>query len=261
VRVRALSSNPTEPPPAAIAVAAAVAAGSASLRTGAVAPLLPFPPRAATRATTNPEGAIRTADLDAWEDTALIRHVREVPGEASVALDALFRRHHRRVAAWCLRWCRGRDHDAADLAQEVFLRAQEKLAGFRFESSFTTWLYLVTRTVALNRADAARRRPAESLEEHEIDPIDPALPADEVAARDQQVARLRAAIAAALDPAEAKVLRLHYHDGLTLPEIDLRLGLTNKSGAKAFLVAAKRKLQRHFATHATAGVQPVEEDA
>lgn len=260
MRVRALSSSPTAPPPATATVVAA-AVGSASLRSGAVAPLLPFSPRGAARATTNREGAIRTADLDAWEDTALIRHAREVPGEASVALDALFRRHHRRVAAWCLRWCRGRDHDAADLAQEVFLRAHEKLAGFRFESSFTTWLYLVTRTVALNRADAARRRPAESLEEHEIDPVDPAPAADEIAARDQQVARLRAAIAAALDPAEAKVLRLHYHDGLTLPEIDRHLGLTNKSGAKAFLVSAKRKLQRHFATHAAAGTPLAEEEA
>jgi RNA polymerase sigma-70 factor (ECF subfamily) len=260
VRARALRSTvPETPPPAA--AGAEPGTGSASLGAGAVAPLLPFAPRTAGRATTDREGAIRTADFEPWEDGALIRHAREVPGEAPAALDVLFRRHHRRVAAWCLRWCRGRGHDAADLAQEVFLRAQEKLAGFRFESSFTTWLYLVTRTVALNRADAARRRPAESLEEHEIDPVDPAPPADEAAARDQQVARLRAAIAAALDPVEAKVLRLHYHDGLTLPEIDRRLGLTNKSGAKAFLVSAKRKLQRHFATTAPATAPLAEEDA
>lgn len=258
VRARPLPVSPPDPSATAIP---AVTAASASLGARSVAPLLPFAPRAAEHRTPTREGAIRTADFEPWEDEALIRHAREVPGEASQALDVLFRRHHRRVAAWCLRWCRGREHDAADLAQEVFLRAQEKLAGFRFESSFTTWIYLVTRTVALNRADSARRRPAESLEDHAIDPVDPALPADEVAARDQQVARLRAAIAAALEPTEATVLRLHYHDGLTLPEIDRRLGLTNKSGAKAFLVSAKRKLQRHFATHATAGVPLAEEEA
>src|SRR5690606_28183879 len=155
VRVRALTPAPAGPQPVVAEPAATAASGSASLPSGAVAPRLPFPARAAARATTDRGGAIRTADRDAWAGTALIGHAREVPAEAPVALDALFRRHHRRVAAWCLRWCRGRDHDAADLAQEVFLRAHEKLAGFRFESSFTTWLYLVTRTVALNRADAA----------------------------------------------------------------------------------------------------------
>lgn len=198
-------------------------------------------------------GQIAAQDLERLDDADLIRRARELPDRAAASLDVLFRRHHRRVAAWCLRWCNGRSEDAADLSQEVFLRAQEKLDGFRFQSAFTTWLYLVTRTVALNRADAARRRPADSLEEKEIDPVDPTTPADEAAARDQQVARLRLAIAQVLDPTEARVVHLHFHDELTLPAIDQLLGLTNKSGARAYLVSAKRKLQRHFIAPPDAG--------
>ena len=38
----------------------------------------------------------------------------------------------------------GRREDAADVAQEVCLRLADKLAGFRGESSFTTWLYRIT---------------------------------------------------------------------------------------------------------------------
>lgn len=194
-------------------------------------------------------------ELEGWDDAALVRAAlrdRERPTDGSDAsapeLDVLFRRHHRRVAAWCLRWTGGRSEEAADLAQEVFLRAQQKLAGFRFESAFTTWLYLVTRTVALNRADAARRRPSRSLEEIAVDPPDPGPPADEVAAREQLAGRLRAAIATVLEPLEAQVLHLHFGEGRTLPAIDRLLGLENRSGAKAYLVAAQRKLRRHFGT-------------
>jgi len=204
---------------------------------------------------------VATSELDGWSDEALIRSVQGDPETAPRCLDALFRRHHRRVAAWSLRWCHGRAEDAADLAQEVFLRAQEKLPGFRFQSAFTTWLYLVTRTVALNRADAARRRPADSLEEKQLDPVDPATPVDETVARDQQVALLRRAIGAALEPLEARILHLHFTEGLTLAAIDGLLGLDNKSGAKAYIVSARRKLRRHFEGGARLAGAGAEEDA
>jgi len=41
------------------------------------------------------------------------------------------------------KWC-GRREDAEDIAQEVFVKLPEKLAGFRFESSFSSWLYRLT---------------------------------------------------------------------------------------------------------------------
>jgi RNA polymerase sigma factor (sigma-70 family) len=202
-----------------------------------------------------------TADrLEERGDEELIRSAQSDPDEAPHCLDVLFRRHQRRVAAWCLRWTRGRTEDAADLAQEVFLRAQEKLPGFRFQSAFTTWLYLVTRTVALNRADAARRRPADSLEQLELDPVDPAPRVDEEVAHDQQVALLREAVAAVLEPLEARVLHLHFTVGLTLAAIDDLLGLDNKSGAKAYVVAAKRKLRRHFERGGGPAAARLEED-
>lgn len=185
------------------------------------------------------------APLDHRPDDELIRGAL-AGDEQELCLDTLFRRHHRRVAGWCLRWCAGRVEDAADLAQEVFLRAQEKLPGFRFESAFTTWLYLVTRSVALNRIDAARRRPSESLEEHAVDPVDPAPSSEDRAVRSEQVALLRQAAAAVLEPLEARVLHLHFSAGMTLAAIDGLLGLENKSGAKAYVVSAKRKLKRYF---------------
>jgi RNA polymerase sigma factor (sigma-70 family) len=214
--------------------------------------------RAAARGAARFTEEAEIAPLEARPDEELIRAAL-AGAERERCLDALFRRHQRRVASWCLRWCGGRVEDAADLAQEVFLRAQEKLPGFRFESAFTTWLYLVTRTVALNRIDAERRRPAESLEDHAIDPVDPAPSSEETAVRSQQAALLRSAAAAVLDPLEARVLHLHFSVGMTLAAIDGLLGLENRSGSKAFVVSAKRKLKRYFEAGGPGGVAAGEE--
>ncbi len=45
-------------------------------------------------------------------------------------------------------------HLAEDVVQEVFLTAYQRLAAFRFESSFKTWLY----RIAVRRAAGAKRR-------------------------------------------------------------------------------------------------------
>lgn len=181
-------------------------------------------------------------------DEELIRAARasDDEREAAVHLDRLFRRHQARVAAWCLRLS-GRREEAADLAQEVFLRVHERLATFRFESRFSTWLYLVVRSVTINRGQFERRRRALSLEDEAVvEPIDLTPAADSELIRAEQVDRLRVALAETLEPLEARIVKLHHVDGLTLPAIDRLLGLENRSGAKAFLVSAKRKLKRRL---------------
>ena len=141
----------------------------------------------------------------------------------------------------------GRREEAADLAQEVFVRVYERLETFRFESSFATWLYLVTRSVTINRSIANRRRDAESIDdENFLEPAAPGPSVEESVGQALLVQQLRQAIAADLEPLEAQILHLHFVDGLTLATIDQMLELGNKSGARAYLVSAKRKLQRSF---------------
>ena len=186
-------------------------------------------------------------DLDPLSDEQLLERVRspDDPAAADAARDTLFRRYHSKVAAWSLRFCGDRE-TAADLAQEVFLRVHERLDSFRGESRFSTWLYTVARRVAINRGEAAARRRASSLEDVAVEPVDPAEGADTAVARDQVLAAFRDAMRRDLDPTEAKVLYLHYVDGMTLPAITDHLGLDNRSGAKAYVVAGRRKLERRF---------------
>jgi DNA-directed RNA polymerase specialized sigma24 family protein len=76
------------------------------------------------------------------------------------------------------------------------------------------------------------------------EPVDPAPDAQDVLEASRDLERLRDAMEKHLDPVEAKVLYLHYVDGLTLPAITRLLALDNKSGAKAFVVGGTRKLKR-----------------
>jgi RNA polymerase sigma-70 factor (ECF subfamily) len=191
---------------------------------------------------------------DSRSDEEIVRAALQDPERAAEHLDLLFRRYQSRVAAWCLR-ISGRREEAADLAQEVFVRVYERIGTFRFESSFATWLYLVTRSVTINRSIANRRRDADSIDEESfLEPADPAPGADEAVGHALLVRRLRSAIAADLDPLEARILHLHFVDELTLAAIDQLLGLENKSGARAFLVSAKRKLKRRFSLASPGGL-------
>lgn len=185
-------------------------------------------------------------DLDRLTDEELIERARAEASEQEACLAALYRRYYTKVAGWCLR-ISGDRQGAADLAQEVFLRVHERLGSFRGDSRFSTWLYTVTRSVAINRGTAARRRQMDPLDEEGApEPVEPAPGADELAEKAQILAALRDAMARDLEPLEARVLYLHYADGVPLAAITSLLNLDNKSGAKAYIVSGGRKLKRRF---------------
>ena len=187
-------------------------------------------------------------DLARLTDEDLIARIRQGPDgrEADGLYDELYGRYYRKVSYWCLRVCGDRER-ATDLAQEVFLRVHDRLDSFRLESRFSTWLYTVTRRVAINRGKAERLRRSASLDAGDLpDPVDPAPDAGELAERRELAAEFRRAMESDLDPLEAKVLYLHFVDGMTLPAITGLLGLENKSGAKAYIVSGKRRLERRF---------------
>lgn len=196
-----------------------------------------------------------TTRMTAWaslDDFDLIRRASAEPEPArSEILGVLYARYYERVARWSLRLSPNAEA-ARDLAQEIFLRVHDRIGSFRFESKFSTWLYSVSRSVALNRRRTWSRRPAETLLDSEVEPSllvgDPISTLETADLAD----RLSRAIDSELEPAEAKVVLLHYREGLTLNAITELLGFQNKSGAKAYLVSAKRKLRRHFESPDTA---------
>ncbi len=64
------------------------------------------------------------------------------------AFQALYEKHKRRVYSLCLRMT-ANTAEAEDLAQEAFLQLYRKIATFRGESAFSTWLHRLSVNVVL----------------------------------------------------------------------------------------------------------------
>ncbi len=72
------------------------------------------------------------------------------------AFERLYRAHHGRVFSLALRMAG--PQWAEDLTQEVFVRAWQKLATYRGDASFGTWLYRLAVNFILSRRQTIRRR-------------------------------------------------------------------------------------------------------
>jgi RNA polymerase sigma-70 factor (ECF subfamily) len=81
----------------------------------------------------------------------------------AAAFEFLYELHSRRVYALCLRMV-SNPSDAEDLMQEAFLQLFRKIATFRGESAFSTWLHRMTVNVVLMRL-RKKVLPVASLEE------------------------------------------------------------------------------------------------
>lgn len=162
-------------------------------------------------------------------------------------LSELFQRHRARVASWCFR-ITGDVNSAADLAQEIFLKAFQRLATFQGNSKFTTWLYSITRNHCLDAMRSRATRP-EEVSDDLLEEIGDLAAWELSSALERREAEdlLHQLIRQSLDDTEIQVVRLHYVEELPLDSISRLLGLTNQSGAKAYIVSARRKLKRAFA--------------
>jgi RNA polymerase sigma-70 factor (ECF subfamily) len=174
-------------------------------------------------------------------DEQLIQQHQNEPAHAAYA-DELLRRYSERVTAWCWRFARDRDA-AQDLAQEVLMKAYSHLGSFRSDAKFSTWLYSIARNHCLNHVRTQQRQPlhmSEPLEENLADHEQ----WDTLAAmeRDAAISMIRTLVMQSLDETETQVMVLHYAEELPLGAITQMLALKNSSGAKAFIVSAKRKL-------------------
>ncbi len=152
----------------------------------------------------------------------------------------------------------GFDADAEDVAQEVFIQVYRSLPSFRRDSTFSTWLYSITRRKAIDRKRRARfrmphvdERALETAADvaagaHRIQPTGTGGAIDEFEQRD-----LVAAVLAALPQRYRTVVHLRYWMGCSVNEIAELSGMrpgTVKSHlhrARALLLAGLRRKGVH----------------
>jgi RNA polymerase sigma factor (sigma-70 family) len=138
---------------------------------------------------------------------------RAAAGDAN-AFAALVRSHQSRLRGFLRRMTRGDHALADDLAQETFLEAHRKLAAWRGEGSFASWLYAIAYSRYLM---AARRRKLEPLDE-----VDVPSPSPEMASAlhlDLEKAMAR------LSPGERAALTLCFALGMSHEEAAVSLAM------------------------------------
>jgi len=186
-------------------------------------------------------------DPEAWRslpDEELIAAYRQGwgPRTREDAADELFRRHQSRITRWCCRFTHDRE-TASDLAQEILLRAYRNLDKYRGECRFSTWLYVIARNLCFT---AVQRRASEPvwIAKSQATELPDTVTVDIHDAFESEQKRQSnwRFILETLDKTEARVMLMHYGEELPLSAVTRIMGLTNKSGAKAYIVSARRKL-------------------
>src|SRR3954467_11551762 len=125
---------------------------------------IPTPPAA---------GAAQVAELKAVplgksSDEELMRRTQN---EDSQAFEILYERYSQSVLSYLYRML-GNLEDVESIGQEVFLRAFRFRATYRYPQKFSTWLFTITRNLAINQSRRRRRSPIRNITELNLDGVD-----------------------------------------------------------------------------------------
>lgn len=176
-------------------------------------------------------------------------------------LNELFTRYHTRVALWCYR-VTGDRNSAADLAQDILLKAHRNLDSWRGQAKFSTWLYSITRNHCFNELAAKSIRPEGTADSIDFELADRrSIRPDQQLEMESEILQMKELMKKTLDETEAHVMTLHYGEEMTLDAVTRLLSLTNPSGAKAYIVSARRKMSGAVARLRAAGRPAERRDA
>ena len=98
------------------------------------------------------------------------------------AFSLLYERYSASVLSYLYRML-GNLEDVESIGQEVFLRAFRFAPTYRYPQKFSTWLFTITRNLAINQARRRKRSPIRSITELNLDGVDISGDPYQVAAR------------------------------------------------------------------------------
>lgn len=137
------------------------------------------------------------------------------------AFEELVRRYEKRVYAVALR-SSGSPEDAADIVQEVFLRAWRSIESFRGDSGFSTWLFRITMNMCVDFARHKHTQPqTQSIvdeEENERQVPDTA-PTPEEHLENRELGRELAAALGEISEEHRRIVLLRDVSGMSYTEI------------------------------------------
>lgn len=201
-------------------------------------PPIPQPAAPAADRIPDPASPYHTPEVLAWVEAA--------QGGDQAAFASLVRLFSRDVYGKAFSIVRNHQ-DADDVVQETFIRVFRALPGFRFESSFRTWLITIASRQALNFRERMARD-HESLEGPEGTLDHPALRVEESQAAaflDQEARRLLHEALPKLPRRQKEALTLKLQHDWKYEQIAAQMG-TSVGSVKAHIFHAIQNLTRHI---------------
>jgi RNA polymerase sigma-70 factor (ECF subfamily) len=108
--------------------------------------------------------------------------MRRTQNDDRQAFALLYERYGASVLSYLYRML-GSVDDVEGIGQEVFLRAFRFRASYRYPQKFSTWLFTITRNLAINSARRKKRSPVRNATELNLEGMEMTGDADSVAAR------------------------------------------------------------------------------
>jgi RNA polymerase sigma-70 factor (ECF subfamily) len=127
----------------------------------------PKPPVAAPAAIEEPV-ELQPAILGKSSDEDLMRRTQQ--GD-KVAFSILYERYSSSVLSYLYRML-GNLEDVESIGQEVFLRAFRFAPTYRYPQKFSTWLFTITRNLAINSSRRRKRSPVRNITELNLEGVD-----------------------------------------------------------------------------------------
>jgi RNA polymerase sigma-70 factor (ECF subfamily) len=180
--------------------------------------------------------------------------VRKAQGGNQAAFEQLVHTYDQAVLRLALR-ITGSASDAQDIHQEAFLKVYKKLDGFRFECSFSTWIYRIVTNVCLDHLRRNRTLKKNSAMEVNDDELLNQLSDDrpgnnpEQQLLDQELSAQILRALRRLTPRERMVFDLRHFQGLKLRSVSEILNASEGSVKMTFF-RATRKLRFQLGKYA-----------
>ena len=171
--------------------------------------------------------------------------IERVLGGDTEAFSELVTRYEKTVYNLALRMVGDRS-DAADMAQEAFVKAWTNLPSYRDESRFSAWLYRITTNVCLDFLRHKSRRPQVSLstsdddEERQLDIPDPKSMPEELLMKKLGMEAVHRGLER-LPPKHRQILVMRELGGLSYSEIAAQLSL-EEGTVKSRIFRARKNL-------------------
>lgn len=183
-------------------------------------------------------------------DLALVRACQDPSSEEfEAAFEALYKKYKDRVYSIAYR-ITGTSVDAMDVLQETFGLVFRKIAGFRFQSSFSTWLFRIVVNCSIDhlrqeKSRNGRTRTWSAIQDC-VEPSDVETPDPPRAAETGELEEHVHRALQRLSPKLRAVLVLRYLEGLSYEEVRETLGVsmgTVKSRLARAHIALERLLE------------------